>query len=254
MTISALLVEDDPQMRAILRIALRAHGRFSIAGEAATGAEASRLAADVRPDVVVLDLGLPDLDPRHVLSQVRRASPTSRIVIFSGMDAERDWFEARTDGYVGKADELDQLVDLVERVATGGHREAVVELTYDPIAPAEARGVVRDVLVHWGYRDLLDDAALVVSELVTNAVRHAGSASLMVVNRLEGGIRIEVRDDGPGSPVPEPPESHAERGRGLMIVSALATAWGVESGESSKTVWVELAERTTAGSDSPGDD
>jgi len=180
-----------------------------------------------------------------VLSHVRRASATSRIVIFSGMEAERDWFEERTAGYVSKATELDHLVALVEQVATGEHQEAVVDLAHDPVAPAEARGIVRDLLLHWGYRDLLDDAALVVSELVTNAVRHAGSASLMVVNRTDGGIRVEVRDEGPGAPVHDSSDTDAEHGRGLMIVSALATAWGVEDDDGSKTVWAELAETST---------
>jgi len=245
MTISALLVDDDPHIRALLRIALRARGHFSVVAEAATGAEAVRLAGELRPDVVILDLGLPDLDPKAVLGRVRRASATSRIVIFSGMEAERDWFEERAAGYVVKATELDHLVELVEQVATSTHHEAVIDLAHDPVAPAEARGVVRDILVHWGYRALLDDAALIVSELVTNAVRHAGSASLVVVNRTEGGIRVEVRDEGPGSPVHDPSETDAEHGRGLTIVSALATAWGVEDDEGSKTVWVELAESST---------
>jgi DNA-binding response OmpR family regulator len=240
MTISALLVEDDPQMRALLRIALRAEGSFSVAGEAATGADAARLAGELRPDVVVLDLGLPDLSPREVLSTIRQASATSRIVIFSGMEADRDWFEARTDGFVPKAGELDHLIALIEEVATSTHRETVVDLAHDPVAPAEARRVVRDVLLHWGYRDLLDDAALVVSELVTNAVRHAGSASIVVVNRTEGGIRVEVRDDGPGAPDLGQSPTDAEHGRGLMIVAALATAWGVDDDAGSKTVWVEL--------------
>jgi DNA-binding response OmpR family regulator len=247
MTISALLVDDDPQLRALLRITLRARGRISVVGEAATGTEAARLAAELRPDIVVLDLGLPDLGPRDVLGLVRRASATSRIVIFSGREDERDWFEARTDGYVPKDDELDQLVALVEEVATSTHQETVVDLEHDPVAPAEARRLVRDVLLHWGYGDLLDDAALVVSELVTNAVRHAGSASIVVVNRTDGGIRVEVRDEGPWTPDPGPSPTDAERGRGLMIISALATAWGVESGARSKTVWVELASRTGAG-------
>jgi DNA-binding response OmpR family regulator len=251
MTISALLVEDDPQMRALLRIALRARGRFSVAGEAATGADAARLAGELRPDVVVLDLGLPDLSPREVLSTVRRASATSRIVIFSGMEADRDWFEARTDGFVAKAGELDQLVALIEEVATSTHRETVVDLAHDPVAPSEARRVVRDVLLHWGYGDLLDDAALVVSELVTNAVRHAGSASIVVVNRTEGGIRVEVRDEGPGAPDLAPSPTDAEHGRGLMIVAALATAWGVEDDETSKTVWVELGASDPAKVDGP---
>jgi anti-sigma regulatory factor (Ser/Thr protein kinase) len=83
----------------------------------------------------------------------------------------------------------------------------------------------------------------VVSELVTNAVEHASSSCAVVVNRSGGGVRIEVRDQGAGTPNPQPPSATAESGRGLMIVSALATAWGVDSEPPTKTVWVELSAR-----------
>jgi anti-sigma regulatory factor (Ser/Thr protein kinase) len=109
--------------------------------------------------------------------------------------------------------------------------------------------VVRDLLHRWGFRDLVDEATVVVSELVANAVEHAGSVCTVLVERAEGSIRIEVRDEGPRADLPGatpgtapgPVSRDAERGRGLMIVSALATEWGVDATERSKSVWVELA-------------
>jgi DNA-binding NarL/FixJ family response regulator len=61
----------------MLRIALRGRGRFEVVGEADTAAAA--VAAETRPDVVVRDLGLPDLEAREVIGRIRRASPTSRV-------------------------------------------------------------------------------------------------------------------------------------------------------------------------------
>jgi CheY-like chemotaxis protein/anti-sigma regulatory factor (Ser/Thr protein kinase) len=241
-TIRTLLVDDAPDVRTLLRIALRARGGFEVVGEAETGAEATRLAGQLRPDVVVLDLGLPDLTARDLLAQIRRQSPTSRIVIFSGNESDRAWFEKRSSRYVVKDSALDDLLDTLTEVgATQAHDHAVVELPHDMVAVREARAVVRELLDRWGYDELVDDAALVVSELVTNAFEHTASSCAVVVNRSGGGVRIEVRDEGPGTPDPQPPSATAEGGRGLMIVSALATAWGVDSIPPTKSVWVELA-------------
>lgn len=242
MTIRILLVDDDAAIRTILRTALRLHGGFEVVGEAATGDDAARLAGELRPDVVVLDLGLPDLAPRHVLVRARRASPTSKIVVFSGSESERPWFEQRSEGYVVKDAELDHLLEVLEQVGHQRHDHATLELPADLLAPAEARSVVRSLLEQWGYRHLVDDATLVVSELVANAVEHAEPTSVVVANRGEGVLRIEVRDQGDGGadPVAGVVPNTAERGRGLMIVSALASSWGVRTAERSKTVWVEL--------------
>jgi DNA-binding NarL/FixJ family response regulator len=237
-----LLVDDEPSIRTVLRTALRIRGRVDVVGEAATGGEAVRLAAALHPDVVVLDLGLPDLTPRELLTGVRRASPTAGIVIFSGADTNTSWFELRSDGYVTKGSDFDRLLDLVESVGSGRPAQrAVVDLPESLLAPGEARTAIRDVLTRWGYHELIDDASLVVSELVGNAVEHARTASVVVINRAEGGLRIEVTDHGDADPAPQSVAVEAERGRGLMIVSALATAWGVQHGPESKSVWVELS-------------
>lgn len=240
--VRALLVDDDPAMLTVLRTLLRARGRVEVVGEAGTGDDAVRLAADLHPDVVVLDLVLPNLAPRELLAGVRRASPTSGIVIFSGAETDRSWFEFRSDGYVMKGSDLDQLLDLVEEVGSGPQTDrAVLDLPETQFAPAEARTAIRDVLARWGFHDLIDDASLVVSELVGNAVEHARTACVVVLNRAEGGLRIEVTDQGEADPVAQSVGADAERGRGLMIVSHLATAWGVQRDSQSKSVWVEIS-------------
>jgi len=247
-----LVVDDAADVRAVLRVALRVRGGFEIVAEAETGEEAVGLAATHRPDVIVLDLGLPDLAGRDLLTRIRRESPTSRIVVFSGGENDRAWFEQRSAGYVVKGEEVDRLLQVVGDVASDQtHATASLELPSEHIAPREARAVVRDLLHRWGFRDLVDEATVVVSELVANAVEHAGSVCTVLVERAEGSIRIEVREESPqadlpgvgslsGTP-PAPVSRDAERGRGLMIVSALASEWGVDATERSKSVWVELA-------------
>jgi YesN/AraC family two-component response regulator len=241
MTISVLLVDDDLGIRAVLRAALRAHGGFEVVGEAVTATEAAELAEDMVPDVVVLDLGLPDATPKDVLMAVRRASPTSKVVVFSGGQSDRPWFEQRAEGYVVKDAALADLIEVLQQVGSQqAHDHATLELPRSLLAPGQARAVLREVLEQWDYGDLVDDALLVLSELVANAVEHADAASVAVVNRGGQGLRIEVRDQGEGVLTEQPEMATTERGRGLMIVSALARSWGVQTAEKSKTVWVEL--------------
>src|SRR3954454_19085624 len=86
MPIRVLLVDDVVEVRRLVRTSLRFRGGFEVVGEAADGAEAVRLAQQLRPDVVVLDLGLPDIAGREVLSRVREHAPDSKVVVFSGLE------------------------------------------------------------------------------------------------------------------------------------------------------------------------
>ena len=242
MTVSVLLVDDSADLRQMLRLSLRGHGGFDVVGEAGTAAEAAELAARLDPDVIVLDLGLPDLAGKDLLTRIRRTAPTSRVVIFSGSDSDRTWFERRSAGYVLKDAELDQLVSVLARAGSSqAHREATVDLPAELSAAREARTVVRELLGRWSLDDLTDDASLVVTELVTNAIEHAHSGCQLVVTRYDDGVRLEVRDAGAGTPEPRPPSDTAEDGRGLLIIAALSAAWGIEDEAHGKTVWVELA-------------
>jgi anti-sigma regulatory factor (Ser/Thr protein kinase) len=85
-------------------------------------------------------------------------------------------------------------------------------------------------------------AALLVSELVTNAIRYGGSRAVLEATAPGGLLRVAVRDDNPDLPVVgHHPDLTAEGGRGLLLVSTLADDWGVESSDGGKAVWFELA-------------
>lgn len=119
--------------------------------------------------------------------------------------------------------------------------------TFDPVgrSVATARAFVRDTLQGWGHSDIVDDAVVLTSELVTNAVIHAGTAADVLCLRTEDSVRIEVGDRYPereipiqGSHVLAPLDS--ENGRGLLLCSALASRWGVEYAPTFKQVWFQL--------------
>ena len=120
------------------------------------------------------------------------------------------------------------------------------ELAAHPGSPAQARRLTLARLTGWSVcADTCDSAALVVSELVTNAIVH--TASRRVVCELHDGadlLRIAVRDEGcaPGEPHPSPQRPDEEHGRGLLLVDALCHAWGAhEHGPGpGLLVWAEL--------------
>jgi serine phosphatase RsbU (regulator of sigma subunit)/anti-sigma regulatory factor (Ser/Thr protein kinase) len=103
----------------------------------------------------------------------------------------------------------------------------------------KARSLIRRPLKRWELTELVPVAELLVSELVTNAVRYAqGKIGLRLV--LEGGLVIEVLDDSAALPRLRHPDDSDERGRGLQVVSQLAQRWGARRAVSGKVVWCEL--------------
>nr|WP_107082796.1 ATP-binding protein [Streptomyces resistomycificus] len=128
------------------------------------------------------------------------------------------------------------------------------ELAAHPGSPAQARRLTRARLTGWSVcEDTCDSAALVVSELVTNAIVH--TASHRVVCELHDGddlVRIAVRDEGcaSGEPHPSPQRPEEEQGRGLLLVEALCHAWGAHEHGPGLLVWADLPRKA----DTPRDD
>jgi anti-sigma regulatory factor (Ser/Thr protein kinase) len=98
------------------------------------------------------------------------------------------------------------------------------------------------LVLHQVNAELIDTTTLLLSELVTNASIHAGTAICVTASITEQRLRIEVTDLDPERvPVHWPAAEDSERGRGIGIVSALAATWGTDRLVSSKTVWFEVA-------------
>ncbi|HWL97347.1 MAG TPA: ATP-binding protein [Nocardioidaceae bacterium] len=107
-------------------------------------------------------------------------------------------------------------------------------------SPRASRLFVTRALLDWHLTSLVAKASLVVSELVTNAVVHAASAVDVTLSRADGRVQMLVRDQGAGHPQPRSyePEHGVVGGRGLLLVSAAARAWGVFPASGGKAVWV----------------
>ncbi len=246
--VRVVIVDDVIEVRRLLRSTLRfgGGGRFAVVGDAATAAEAIAVTERVQPQVVVLDLGLPDLSGHHLVGRIREAAPYAKIVVFTGTEPDgpedEEWFARRTDGYVPK-DRLDSLVDTLVAISeppTG--QTASYSLPRDPLSLAMAREYVRHQLHTWALPGLVDEAVLVVSELTANAVEHARTGFEVRLELRDAHVlRVEVVDHGPGSPDLSRGDTLAERGRGLHLVAHLSASWGVEAIDGNgKTVWAEL--------------
>jgi anti-sigma regulatory factor (Ser/Thr protein kinase) len=122
------------------------------------------------------------------------------------------------------------------------------ELPADLTSAQQARSAIRRALTAWGIDDPDGDAELLASELVANAAEHASGPIGLALRRHaqpdgQRGITCEVTDASPGLPRPSQARPDDERGRGLAIVTALATASGARAEPAGKTTWFTLALR-----------
>lgn len=131
---------------------------------------------------------------------------------------------------------------------------ATQALPPEPASARAARVFLRDRFQDWGLLSILDDAQLAVTELVTNAVLHAGTPLTVSVSCAEGFVELAVFDGSPVVPATRrvgdvrgdaadvrahvQDAGEAARGRGLLLVDALAAEWGVSPQSDGKAVWI----------------
>jgi anti-sigma regulatory factor (Ser/Thr protein kinase) len=134
----------------------------------------------------------------------------------------------------------DDVAVLVARVAnTRVHAVRELELVAPDVAAGQARDLVRAHLGELGIdeRRVVDDAVLVASELVANALQHAELPAELRLISSRSELRVEVHDRSAAQPQRRRPEPHDDRGRGLTIVAALSEAWGARPTGTGKVVW-----------------
>lgn len=124
----------------------------------------------------------------------------------------------------------------------------VVELPAEVSSPALARRFVMERCAAAGDVVTAEVVVLLVSELVTNAVLHARTASVLRLHTGDGRLRVEVQDASTEPPVASSASQngHATGGRGVLLVDSLADRWGSDVGERGKTVWFEVDIRRSA--------
>ena len=122
--------------------------------------------------------------------------------------------------------------------------EAAFELPPAVDSIARARAIVRSLDPDLGLReDVVGDAELLVSEVVTNAIRHGGPLIRLNVTVDGRGLEVRVYDGARTMPVPRHPDVDVPNGRGLQIVESVATSWGIVMEATGKTVWFRINHR-----------
>jgi anti-sigma regulatory factor (Ser/Thr protein kinase) len=127
--------------------------------------------------------------------------------------------------------------------------EPVVESVTTQLPSADtasslARAFLRSALETWQLDGLGEVTELLTTELVSNVVRHVGQPMTIRALRQPSRIRVEVDDDSTDLPVLQHPAPLQPRGRGLLLVDALADQWGTAPRDDGKTVWFEIDART----------
>jgi CheY-like chemotaxis protein/anti-sigma regulatory factor (Ser/Thr protein kinase) len=251
-----VLADDVADMRFLLRKTLERSGRFSVVGEATNGAEAVAQATQQRPDLALLDLSMPVMDGLEALPRIRDAVPDCTVVVLSGFDTDAmadQALQAGAAAYLVKGMRPDDLVTQL----LGHIRPPAPVVGPPPPAPPDAPGMmftlapelssvrqarrlVQGVLRDWSREDVADEALLLTSELVTNAVVHARSEVQLTLVPLGSNIRVEVADTGPGALQLRDPDDDAVNGRGLLLVEEMSRTWGTSADDLRKTVWFEI--------------
>jgi anti-sigma regulatory factor (Ser/Thr protein kinase) len=129
-----------------------------------------------------------------------------------------------------------------EAVAEGGPHRAVFAGDARTATVAEARRWARGILTAWDADDLEWELSQLLTEVVTNAVLHAGTTLRVVLEQdaASGKLRCEVSDGSPVRPRLRRHSAEATTGRGLQLLESVATSWGVDPVGVGKTVWFEL--------------
>ncbi|HZT66364.1 MAG TPA: response regulator transcription factor [Acidimicrobiales bacterium] len=120
--VRVILVDDEPDLRILLWLAIEADGRCQVVGDASNGVEGVSLAASAEPDVVVLDQLMPEMDGITAVPLLRQAAPGAKIIMLSALadPVARDRaMDAGADAYVEKSASFQPLLDLAVALARG---------------------------------------------------------------------------------------------------------------------------------------
>lgn len=226
-------------------LAMVVHGGLDLPGSAELRTGILKCLAD-QPDAILIDLSdLVVVDKRTLslfTAMVRQAAmwPGIPLLICA---APPTVSEALASGRFGRLPVHATVAEALAVVAAGqGGPPAVVDQLL-PIAgaPRHARTLVTEACTTWSLPDLIGPASLIVSELVTNAVEHAGTIMTLRISRRLRHLHLAVRDGSAAEPKPHRPGFTEAGGRGLLLVEKIATHWGSMPSRDGKVVWATLA-------------
>ena len=196
---TVVIVDDDTDVRALIKARLRMSGLFDVVGQGADGAEAVALAGEHRPALMVLDVSMPEVDGLEALPRVLQASPTTRVVMFSGFE-ERGLVEKTRElgavAFIEKSASLDTLIQRLVGVARDdpdAGRVATVRPPESVPKPEPARDPAQDQRVldeHLErFREVFEEAAIgMATTTLTGRLIRANRALGALLRRPAEGL------------------------------------------------------------------
>jgi DNA-binding NarL/FixJ family response regulator len=249
-------IDPEPDYRLLVRVALEPEPDLSVVGDAGDLATGVEVVGVVRPDLVLVEPHVGARADVEGLAALHAAAPHVRTVVLTSLPTgELRWplQLSGAQGHLSKrirptalAGEIRQLKSVLE-VVTGAVAEAHTDLDPDLVSPRRAREFVSQTLERWRCTDATAIIDLLVSEIVANAVLHAGTPSELAVQLLDDRVRVAVTDHDPAQPKRRPDNPLTSTGRGIALIERLSLAWGIDRVPEGKRIWFE-----TTRPDGPG--
>jgi PAS domain S-box-containing protein len=170
--ISIVLVDDAADVRALVRTRLKLSKRFDVVGEGSTGHDAVQLACELAPQLILLDVSMPDMDGLEALERIRAEAPQTMVAMFSGFEEHGLADQARALGavdFIEKSVPIEQLADRLVAVVAGA------EAPTPPRVVAEPEPILKEHLER--FRAAFDQAAIGMATLtLTGRIVRANEA------------------------------------------------------------------------------
>lgn len=183
---TVLIVDDHALVRGGIRALLQLHPEIEVVGEAGTGAEGVRLARQLRPDVILMDIGLPDVDGLSAMQRIVEGDPHARVIILTQHE-NREYvlpaLKGAASGYLLKRAPDDRLITAIRTVASGGSYldPNISNLLIDDLRH-DARGSPADLY------DLLTDREREIAVLLAKGLTYQEAADLLFVSAKTVGF------------------------------------------------------------------
>src|SRR5919204_128045 len=185
--VRVMVVDDSSSTRTMLREALSLDGGIEVVGEAGGGREAVLRAGDLRPDVVLMDVRMPDMDGVAATRSIINESPATKIVALTWSDdpgTVRDMLTAGAIGYVVKGGTIDELSTAIRRAATG---EAELDQKVIPAAVEDLRRLLEEERERREQIERLSQAKSEFVQVLSHELRTPLTVISGALRMLEGG-------------------------------------------------------------------